>query len=196
MTDDVTDTTDGHDTKYDAPKKRISFLMILPPILFGGLALLFLLGMNRENPDELPSALVGKQAPAVQVSQFSDMPLVDDGDLRTGELRLVNFWASWCGPCRVEHPTLMQLQAEGVEIIGVNYKDPEGNATKFLDSLGNPYGSGGADTTGRMALNWGVYGVPETYLIDGEGKVLLRIAGPVTQRELAERLRPAMDALK
>ncbi|WP_132860357.1 DsbE family thiol:disulfide interchange protein [Shimia isoporae] len=170
--------------------------MLLPPILFGGLALLFLLGMNRDNPDELPSALVGRQAPAVQVSQFSDMQMVTDADLRSGEMKLVNFWASWCGPCRVEHPNLMALQAEGIEIIGVNYKDPATNAVRFLAELGDPYAKGGADTTGRMALNWGVYGVPETYLIDGDGNVVERIAGPVTQREIEERLRPAMDSLQ
>lgn len=176
-------------------KKGISFLMLLPPILFGGLALLFLLGMNRDNPNELPSALVGKQAPAIEVSQFADMELVTDSDLRTGELKLVNFWASWCGPCRVEHPNLMALKAEGIEIIGVNYKDQPANAARFLSDLGDPYGKGGADMTGRMALNWGVYGVPETYLIDGQGNVVLRIAGPVTQREIDERLRPAMNSL-
>ncbi len=179
----------------DSPKKRVSLLMLLPPVLFGGLALLFLLGMNRDNPNELPSALVGKQAPAVQVTQFSDMTLVEDADLRTGKMKLVNFWASWCGPCRVEHPNLMALQSEGIEIVGVNYKDQPGNAESFLSDLGDPYTRGGADTTGRMALNWGVYGVPETYLIDGEGNVVLRIAGPVTQREIDERLRPAMNGL-
>ncbi len=188
MSDDVTE--DG--TK----KKGVSFLMLLPPILFGGLALLFLLGMNRENPDELPSALVGRPAPAIEVSQFSDMQEVTDADLRGGGLKLVNFWASWCGPCRVEHPNLMALKAEGVEIIGVNYKDQPANAVRFLSELGDPYAKGGADTTGRMALNWGVYGVPETYLIDGEGKVVLRIAGPVTQREIDERLGPAMEKLR
>jgi len=181
----------------ESPKKKgISLLMLLPPVLFGGLALLFLLGMNRENPDELPSALVGKQAPAVQVAPFPDMEMLSDADLRTGEMTLVNFWASWCGPCRVEHPNLMALKAEGIEILGVNYKDPEGNAVQFLRDLGDPYAKGGADNTGRMALNWGVYGVPETYLIDGAGNVVLRIAGPVTQREIDERLRPAMDSLK
>lgn len=180
----------------ETPKKGFSFLMLLPPILFVGLAMLFLLGMNRENPNELPSALVGKQAPAIAVSPFSNMEMITDADLRTGEMRLVNFWASWCGPCRVEHPNLMALQAEGIQILGVNYKDQPGNAERFLAELGDPYAKGGADTSGRMALEWGVYGVPETYLIDGDGNVVLRIAGPVTQREIEERLRPAMDGLK
>ena len=176
-------------------KRGVSPLMLLPPLLFAGLAAMFLLGMQRENPDELPSALVGKQAPGIEMTALGPKNLWDDAALRTGKPALVNFWASWCGPCRVEHPNLAALQAEGLTILGVNYKDPQQNALGFLEELGDPYEAVGADTTGRMALNWGVYGVPETYLIDGEGNVLLRIAGPVTQREIDGRIRPALEAL-
>lgn len=177
------------------PKKKVSFLMVLPPLLFAGLAAMFLLGMQRENPNELPTALAGQQAPDVQITQLGDKDLWDAAALRTGKPTLVNFWASWCGPCRVEHPNLMELQSEGLTILGVNYKDAAGNALSFIDELGDPYTAGGADTTGRMALNWGVYGVPETYLVDGDGTILLRIAGPVTEREIEGRIRPALDAL-
>lgn len=179
----------------ETPKKKVSFLMFLPPLLFAGLAAMFLLGMQRENPNELPSALVGEQAPDVQITMLGDKEMWGDADLRTGKPTLVNFWASWCGPCRVEHPNLMDLQAEGLTILGVNYKDAPANALGFLEELGDPYALGGADTTGRMALNWGVYGVPETYLIDGDGNILLRIAGPVTEREVEGRIRPALEAL-
>lgn len=173
---------------------RVSPLMIAPPAIFAGLAALFFFGMQRDNPDELPSAMVGRDAPAVEVTELGFLETFTDADLRGGELTLVNFWASWCAPCRAEHPTLMQLQDEGIEIMGVNYKDNAQNGAAFLEELGNPFAKGGADTNGKMALNWGVYGVPETYLIDGEGKVLLRIAGPLVQRELQNRLRPILDA--
>ncbi len=180
----------------DTPaKKKVSPLMFLPPLLFAGLAAMFLLGMQRENPNELPSALVGEQAPDVQITTLGDKDMWDATALRTGKPTLVNFWASWCGPCRVEHPNLMELQSEGLTILGVNYKDSPANALSFLSELGDPYTAGGADTTGRMALNWGVYGVPETYLVDGEGNILLRIAGPVTEREVEGRIRPALEAL-
>lgn len=173
---------------------KVSPLMIAPPAIFAGLAALFFFGMQRENPDELPSAMVGRDAPAVQVTELGFLEAFTDADLRDGNLKLVNFWASWCAPCRAEHPTLMQLQDEGIEIMGVNYKDNAQNGAAFLEELGNPFAKGGADANGKMALNWGVYGVPETYLIDGDGKVMLRIAGPLVQRELENRLRPILDA--
>jgi cytochrome c biogenesis protein CcmG/thiol:disulfide interchange protein DsbE len=88
----------------------------------------------------------------------------------------------------------MQLKAEGYDIMGVNYKDNAANAADFIEELGDPFAKGGADAQGRMALNWGVYGVPETYVIDGDGTVLMRIAGPLTQREMAARVRPLLDA--
>lgn len=173
---------------------RISPLMIAPPAIFLGLASLFLVGMQRDNPDELPSAMVGRAAPAVAVEPVGFAEPFGNDDLTKGDITLVNFWASWCAPCRAEHPTLMALKAEGYEIFGVNYKDIEANAAGFVAELGDPFAKGGADPNGRMALNWGVYGVPETYVIDGDGKVLLRVAGPLTQREMDARVRPLLDA--
>lgn len=173
---------------------KVSPLMVAPPLIFAGLAALFFFGTQRDNPDELPSAIVGREAPAVQVTELGFLESFSDEDLRAGELTLVNFWASWCAPCRAEHPTLMQLQEEGIAIMGVNYKDVPANGAGFLEELGNPFAKGGADRNGKMALNWGVYGVPETYLIDGDGKVLLRIAGPLVQRELENRVRPLLEA--
>jgi len=172
---------------------KVSVLMVLPPVLFAGLAAMFYVGMYRDDPEALPSTLEGKAAPAVQVEPLGNLDSFDDATLRTGGAKLVNYWASWCGPCRVEHPTLEKLSAEGVVIYGVNYKDQPGNALNFLDELGNPYTAIGADSSGRMALNWGLYGVPETFVINGEGKVILRFAGPVTERVLAEKIRPALE---
>ena len=168
-------------------------LLILPPVLFAGLATMFYFGMDREDPDALPSVIVNKPAPPVRLAQLGDTEPFTDAALRDGSVKLVNFWASWCAPCRVEHPALERLAAEGVPIFGVNYKDDSGDALAFLEELGNPYAGLGADTRGRTALDWGVYGVPETYVIDGDGHVVFRFPGPVTERALAERIRPKME---
>ncbi len=170
--------------------------MVLPPVVFLGLAALFFVGMQREDPDGLPSALVGKQAPAVALTQLGDQQPFTDGDLRDGNVKLVNYWASWCGPCRAEHPNLELLAEEGVTIYGANYKDKPENALGFLEELGDPYTAIGADDSGRMALDWGVYGVPETYVIDGDGNIVLRFAGPITERALESTIRPAIESAR
>ena len=175
---------------------KLSPLMLAPLVIFAGFAGLALVGLQRENPDELPSALAGKPAPAVQITPLGESMLFSDSNLRTGEVKLVNYWASWCAPCRVEHPNLAQLAADGVTIYGVNYKDKPDNALGFLKELGNPYAALGADAEGRMALNWGVYGVPETYVIDGKGNIVLRFAGPITQRVLDSTILPAIAAAR
>lgn len=165
-----------------------------PPLVFAALAALFFLGMQRENPDELPSAFEGKPAPAVEVVPLGDAATFGDDDLRDGTVKLVNFWASWCAPCRVEHPNLEEMAENGITIYGVNYKDKPQNALKFLDELGNPFAAMGADEAGRMGINWGVYGVPETYVIDGQGKIVLRFAGPITDRVMKAKILPAIAA--
>ncbi|MEZ5685995.1 MAG: DsbE family thiol:disulfide interchange protein [Paracoccaceae bacterium] len=168
-------------------------LMFLPPVVFAALAGMFVWGMARENPKQLPTAFAGKEAPPVQLEQLADFTPFADADLRAGEIKLVNFWASWCAPCRVEHPNLEALAQEGIQILGVNYKDKPDQALGFLSELGNPYARLGADNAGRMALEWGVYGVPETFVVSGDGKVLFRFAGPVTQRVIEEQLRPLLE---
>ena len=166
-------------------------LMFLPPLLFAGLAALFFMGMNNEDRDNLPSALSGKMAPAVQVTALGEGASFTDADLRAPGGKLVNFWASWCAPCRAEHAMLEKLASEGVTIYGVNYKDRAEAALGFMAELGNPYAAIGQDA-GRMALDWGVYGVPETYVINGEGRIILRFAGPISAAELERSIRPAM----
>ena len=172
----------------------MKWLMIIPVVLFAAMAGLLAGGMFFGQGEELPSALIGQPAPEVEVAEIEGLTPLTDAMLRDGEVKIVNFWASWCAPCRVEHPNLTALAAEGIPIYGVNYKDFDPNARAFLEELGDPYTAVGSDRQGFHAIDWGVYGVPETFLLDGDGKILLRMAAPVTQRELANRLRPALDA--
>ncbi|KFI32123.1 DsbE family thiol:disulfide interchange protein [Haematobacter massiliensis] len=173
---------------------RISPLVLIPPVAFAGLAALFFFGMGRD--DTLPSTLVGREAPAIAVTPLGPGASFDTAVLKTPGVKLVNFWASWCAPCRAEHPMLERLAAEGVPIYGINYKDDPAKALAFLQELGDPFHAIGADASGRMALDWGVYGVPETYVIDSAGKVVMRFAGPITAGELDRTLRPAIQAAR
>lgn len=171
----------------------MSKLMMIPVVVFTAIAGVFAGGMFLGQGDELPSALIGKPAPTVAIEDMDAFVPLTDAMLRDGEVKIVNFWASWCAPCRVEHPNLVTLADEGVPIYGINYKDTSFAAARFLDELGNPYAAVGADRDGVYALDWGVYGVPETFLLDGDGTILLRMAAPLTSRELEGRLRPALD---
>lgn len=169
-------------------------LILLPLGVFAVFGYLAYQGMQKGD-QPLPSMMVGQAAPNVRVTDLGEGPAVTDADLRKTGVKLLNFWASWCQPCRVEHPMLEKLQAEGVTIYGINYKDKPADALKFLEEMGNPYRQIGADA-GQMALDWGVYGVPETYVIDGQGQVLLRLAGPITESNLESLVRPAMAKAK
>jgi len=170
--------------------------IFVPPAVFGILVGLFLTGMYRDDPDGLPSTMVGRMAPALQLAPMPQAPLTTPEVLEAPGLKLVNFWASWCAPCRVEHPFLVDLAGQGIPIHGINYKDRPAQAAAFLAELGNPYATIGADATGRTAIEWGVYGVPETYLIDGGGKILLRHAGPITRQEYDRVIKPAIEAAR
>lgn len=179
----------------DRTRRRVNPLLFLPPLIFAGFAIAAYLGLVRENPDELPSALIGQQAPALtEAAEFPGAPLLTDADLRAPGVKLVNFWASWCAPCRAEHPLLMDLRADGmVEVLGINYKDEEANASGFLAELGNPYRAIAADTTGRTGIDWGIYGVPETFVIGGDGEILFRHPGPMTREIFEKRIRPVIE---
>jgi cytochrome c biogenesis protein CcmG, thiol:disulfide interchange protein DsbE len=176
-------------------RPRLNFLMILPPLVFLVFATAAYLALKRENPTELPSALVGQPAPEIaRTVALRDDPPPTPADLAAPGIKLVNFFASWCGPCRVEHPVLTALAAEGVPVIGINYKDDPAKARAFLAELGDPYVKIGADESGRTGLDWGIYGVPETFVVDGEGKVVMRYPGPLDENAVEDRLRPAMAA--
>ncbi|MCK4861454.1 MAG: DsbE family thiol:disulfide interchange protein [Rhodobacteraceae bacterium] len=174
---------------------KISPYVAIPPIMFLGLAGLFYFGLSREDANNLPSTMVGRDAPAfLKITELRDDPAPTIDDLTVDGIKFVNFWASWCGPCRAEHPLLEAMADDGANLIGINYKDSASNALGFLAELGDPFTKIGADTTGRTGLEWGVYGVPETFVIDGNGKVLYRHAGPLTQRIMDERVLPAIAA--
>lgn len=175
-----------------AEKRSFPWLVLIPPVVFAALAGLFLGGMYRDDPDALPSTLVGQPAPGLDLTAVGPRAPFDASVLADGRVKIVNYWASWCAPCRIEHPQLMQLAAEGLPIYGINYKDDSAKALAFLDELGDPYVAVGADRAGRVAIDWGVYGVPETFVIDGAGNVVLRFAGPVTDVILEKRIRPAI----
>lgn len=149
------------------------------------------------NPREIPSALVGKPVPAF------DLPAVEgrtaglsSTDL-AGEVSLVNVFASWCTACREEHPLFMVLKAEGaVPIHGLNYKDKPADAAEWLDKLGDPYTRTGADRDGRVAIDWGVYGVPETFVVSAEGRIVHKHIGPLTSRDLDKTILPLVRRLR
>jgi cytochrome c biogenesis protein CcmG/thiol:disulfide interchange protein DsbE len=172
--------------------KRLFFLV--PIAVFIGLALLFWAGLNNGSPTYIPSGMVGKAAP--------DMPLppldaeatgFTRDELGKGKPILVNFWASWCIPCRIEHPTLQALAAKGeVALYGVDYKDDAKAARGFLKEFGDPYQKIDSDKEGRVSIDWGVTGVPETFVIDADGVVRAHYAGPLTEDVLQRVILPAM----
>ncbi len=173
---------------------RISPLVILPPVIFLALAAMFVFGLNRENPDALPSAIIGKPAPTILGSQLGDLPMVDVTQFASGDIKLVNFWGSNCPPCWAEHPNLLALADQGIEIIGLNYNDSPKDALKFLQNKGNPFRSV-LVIENRTAIEWGVAARPETFLIDKNGIVALKITGPLIDRTL-EKLMPAIEAAR
>lgn len=175
---------------------RVSPLMVAPPVIFAGLAAMFYFGMFRENPDALPSARAGQPAPPVVVTGLPGLESFDDAALRSDGVKLVNFWASWCAPCRVEHPNLETMADMGIPIYGVNYKDEPEKALAFLAELGDPYVGIGADESGRMGLDWGLYGVPETFVVNDDGIVILRFAGPITKAVMESTILPAIADAK
>ena len=174
-------------------------LALVPIVFFLVIAAIFLKGLQNDDPSRLPSALVGKPAP-----QFDLLPLEGAGapglstrDLSGATPVLVNVWASWCGPCRAEHPILMALKARSdIRLVGINYKDHPDNARRFLASLGQPFSAIGVDDSGRAAIDWGVYGVPETFLVDGNGIVRFKWTGPLSEEAVRTALEPAIAAAK
>jgi len=178
------------------PKRRWNWLAILPLVVFAGLATVFLIQLRSgEDSSFVPSVLIGREAPATNLPPLagSDLPGLASADFK-GHVTLVNVWASWCAPCREEQPLLMTLKGDPrFRLAGLNYKDKPENALRFLGEIGNPFAAIGVDANGRTAIDWGVYGVPETYLVGKDGRILYKHVGPFTEQSIAGELMPAID---
>lgn len=170
-------------------------IYILPAVAFVALAVYFFVSLTRD-PSTLPSAMINQPTPAFTLAGLGDKPGLARDEF-TGQVVLINFFASWCIPCRTEHPLLMNLSRElSVPLYGIDYKDKPEDAARFLGELGDPYGRIGADREGRVGIDFGVYGVPETYVIDKAGRIRLRHVGPLTPADVARELAPLVKALQ
>lgn len=182
------------------PRRKIGWV-IAPLIVFGLLAAAFAFSLSHGDPSKLPSALIGKPAPETSFEGLEGLRVAEQpvsgftsGELADGSVKVVNFWASWCAPCVQEHPQLLALKEQtGVAIYGVNYKDQAVSARRFIGRYGNPYAKVGVDPMGRGAIEWGVYGMPETFVIDGKGRIAYKHVGPISEQSLAAEVIPAIE---
>lgn len=187
---------DSHGMTADRPGRRFRAAYVIPVVLFLGLAIALGWGLTRD-PRELPSALIGKPVPQFSLPPVQGRTLgLSSADLK-GEVSLVNVFASWCTACRYEHPVFMRLKEEGVvPIHGINHRDRPQDAARWLDDLGDPYTRTGADLNGRVSIEWGVYGVPETFVIDREGRIVFKQVGPVTPEVYRDKIGPMIEELR
>jgi cytochrome c biogenesis protein CcmG, thiol:disulfide interchange protein DsbE len=178
------------------------FLVIAPLALFAALTALFLVRLYSGDASLLPSALIGKDVPSFTLPPIAGLaakPGFSDADLRQGGVTLVNVFASWCVPCRQEHEVLMRLASDpglagpDVRWFGLSYKDSDANAARFLAENGDPYARAGADRNGRIAIDWGVYGVPETFVVSGSGKIAYRFVGPMSEKSFRDTILPELE---
>jgi cytochrome c biogenesis protein CcmG, thiol:disulfide interchange protein DsbE len=184
----------------DAAARRRRLIVFVPLALFLALAGLFLIRLFAGDPSRIPSALIGRPAPATALPQVAG--LVRDGapvpgvapENFAGAVTLVNVWASWCVPCHDELPLLMKLaEDKRIRLVGINYKDQPDNARRFLGRYGNPFVAVGADGNGRASIEWGVYGVPETFIVGRDGRIAYKLVGPITAANLDTALKPAIE---
>lgn len=190
-------TGSGESQPAAAPKGRGRYLIAaLPLVVFGALAGVFLTQLQSgRDVSEIPSALIGTKAPALELAALegSERPALTTAAI-TGKLTLVNVFASWCVPCRQEHPILLELSKDTrVNVVGINYKDRNDNALRFLGELGNPFSAIGVDPNGKAAIDWGVYGIPESYLVGPDGTILYKKVGPFDADSFQTELMPAIE---
>jgi cytochrome c biogenesis protein CcmG/thiol:disulfide interchange protein DsbE len=175
-------------------------IVLVPLLAFLGLAALFMFRLGTGDPSRIPSALIGHVAPETSLPPLPGLerdgkpvPGLDNAVFK-GEVTLLNVWASWCVPCRDEAPLLMTLATDQrVRLAGINYKDQADNARRFLGRYGNPFVVNGVDANGRAAIEWGVYGVPETFVVGRDGRIAYKLIGPITPDNLDRALRPAIE---
>lgn len=176
--------------------KSASRIYILPLIVFGFIGVAFAIGLTL-NPREIPSVLIGKKVPEFDLPPVQGRTLGLSSKDLLGEVSLINVFASWCEACKQEHPLLMDLAERNiVPIHGLNYKDKPDDAQAWLDGLGDPYTRTGADIDGRVAIDWGVYGVPETFVVDRAGYIAYKHIGPISQQSLKEKVLPVIMKLQ
>jgi cytochrome c biogenesis protein CcmG, thiol:disulfide interchange protein DsbE len=175
-------------------------IVLVPLAVFLGLVLLFVIRLNSGDPSRIPSALIGHPAPQTDLPAVAGLdrngapvPGIEAADFK-GAVTVVNVWASWCVPCHDEAPLLMQLaQDHRLRVIGINYKDEPDNARRFLGRYGNPFAAAGADSNGRASIDWGVYGVPETFVVGRDGRIAYKLVGPITPENFNSVLKPEIE---
>ncbi len=186
------------DQKTVAPRRR-GLLALAPLLIFGALAALFYKTLWAGDASRIPSALIGQSAPALDLPGLGDAAGLKDADLRQGHVTVVNVFASWCMPCHEEHDVLLDLAADkalaakGVRLVGVAQKDDPENVRRFLGAKGDPYARVALDRDGRAGIDWGVYGVPETFIVKGDGTVAFKFIGPLTAEALASVVKPQIE---
>jgi cytochrome c biogenesis protein CcmG, thiol:disulfide interchange protein DsbE len=187
----------------EAARERASsrrFVVLLPLAAFLGLAALFYFRLGAGDASRIPSALIGHEAPATDLPAVAGLerdgkpiPGIAAADFKSA-VTVLNVWASWCVPCHDEAPLLMQLARDSrIRVIGINYKDQPDNARRFLGRYGNPFAASGADANGRAAIEWGVYGVPETFIVGRDGKIAYKLVGPITPDNLERVMKPEIE---
>ena len=179
---------------------RRRLAVLIPLVVFIGLVLLFFFRLNAGDPSLIPSALIGHPAPATNLPPVAGLerdgapiPGIEAANFK-GAVTVVNVWASWCIPCHDEAPLLLQLaQDDRLRLIGINYKDEPDNARRFLGRYGNPFAAAGADQSGRAAIEWGVYGVPETFVVGRDARIAYKLVGPITADNFDSVLKPQIE---
>jgi cytochrome c biogenesis protein CcmG/thiol:disulfide interchange protein DsbE len=179
-------------------KRRL--LVLLPLVVFLALAALLFFRLGAGDPSRIPSALIGRTAPATELPAVAGLerngqpvPGIMPADFKD-EVTVLNVWASWCVPCRDEAPLLIKLAGDKrIRLVGINYKDQADNARRFLGRFGNPFAASGADASGRAAIEWGVYGVPETFIVGRDGRIAYKLVGPLTPENLERVMKPQIE---
>jgi len=193
-------TVTANDNTNDARNRRRGFLVFIPLAVFLGLAALFLIRLGAGDTSRIPSALIGRTAPVTVLPGVAGLerdgkPVPGlEADSFKGAVTVLNVWSSWCVPCRDEAPLLLALaRDQRVRIVGINYKDTADNARRFLARYGNPYVANGADGNGRASIEWGVYGVPETFVVGRDGRIAYKLIGPIEPVNLEKALKPEIE---